>query len=184
MKRKRRAEARAGKPHGGNRPFGYEKGGMVVNEDEAAIIRECRDLILAGEPILGVIRMLNLREVPTANGGRWWIRSLEQILTSRRIAGIRTHNGAEYPAAWPGITSKEDSDRLRLILGHKRIPKNRTPKTYLLSSMVYCGVCGKPLICSGVRSNGVVQRKYRCRRLDSSGNVYGCGKIVRTAEPV
>jgi site-specific DNA recombinase len=28
------------------------------------------------------------------------------------------------------------------------------------------------------------QRKYRCRHFDSSGNVYGCGKIVRAAEPV
>jgi site-specific DNA recombinase len=184
MKRKRRAEARAGRAHGGHRPYGYEKGGIVVNEAEADIIRECRDLILAGEPSLGVVRTLNEREVPTARGGKWHIRTLQQILTSRRIAGIRTHNGAEYPAAWPAIISKEDSDRLRLILGDRRLPKNRTPKTYLLSSMVYCGICAKPLIASGARRNGVTQRKYRCRGKDSSGNVYGCGKIVRTAEPL
>jgi site-specific DNA recombinase len=184
MKRKRRAEARAGKAHGGVRPYGYEKGGMVVNEIEASVIRECRDLILAGEPILNVIRMLNLREVPTANGGKWWIRSLQQILTSRRIAGIRTHNGSEYPAAWPAIISVEDSDRLRLILKDRRVPRGRTPKTYLLSSMVYCGHCGKPLISSAVMREGEAKRKYRCRHYDSSGNVYGCGKIVRSAEPV
>jgi site-specific DNA recombinase len=185
MKRKRRAEAKAGKAHGGIRPYGYEKGGMVVREAEAGTIRECRDLILAGEPILNVIRMLNSREVPTANGGKWWIRSLEQILTSRRIAGIRTHNGSEYPAAWRAIISKEDSDRLRLILKDRRVPGNRTPKVYLLSSMVYCGLCGKPLISSGtMMKNGTLQRKYRCRHFDSSGNVYGCGKIQRAAEPV
>jgi DNA invertase Pin-like site-specific DNA recombinase len=184
MKRKRRAEARAGKAHGGIRPYGYEKGGRTINESEADVIRECRDLILAGEPVLSVVKMLNLREVPTANGRRWHNRNLEQILTSRRIAGIRTHNGAEYPAAWPAIISKEDSDRLRLILGDRRVPKNRTPKTYLLSSMVYCGICAKPLIASGAHRNGVTQRKYRCRGKDSSGNVYGCGKIVRTAEPL
>ena len=184
MKRKRRAEAKAGKAHGGIRPYGYEKGGMVVNEVEADGIREAAQLVLAGEPILNVVRMLNVREIPTANGGKWYNRNLEQILTSRRIAGIRTHNGSEYPAAWPAIISVEDSDRLRLILRDRRIPGNRTPKTYLLSSMVYCGLCGKPLISSGVRRNGTTQRKYRCRHYDSSGNVYGCGKIQRTAEPV
>jgi site-specific DNA recombinase len=185
MRRKRRAEAKAGKAHGGHRPYGYEKGGMTLNEAEADVIRECAQLVLAGEPLLNVVRMLNLREVPTARGRGWYNRNLEQILTSRRIAGIRTHNGSEYPAAWPAIISKEDSDRLRLILKDRCIPGNsRTPKTYLLSSMVYCGHCGKPLISSGVRRNGVTQRKYRCRHHDSSGNVYGCGKIVRSAEPV
>jgi site-specific DNA recombinase len=184
MKRKRRKEAQDGKPHGGIRPYGYEKGGMVVNEIEAAVIRECADLILAGEPVLKVVRMLNLREVPTAQGKRWHNRNLEQILVARRIAGIRTHNGSEYPALWPAIVTVEESDRLRLILTDRRIPKGITPKTYLLSSMVYCGHCGKPLISSAVMREGKAQRKYRCRARDSSGNDYGCGKIVRTAKPV
>jgi len=185
MKRKRRAEAQAGKAHGGIRPYGYEKGGMVVREDEAGTIRECRDLVLAGEPLLSVVRMLNMRGVPTANGGKWYNRNLDQILTSRRIAGVRVHNGSEYPATWPPIITVEDSDRLRLILRDRRIPVGRTPKSYLLSSMVYCGSCGKPLISSGVRTEaGRSVRKYRCRHYDSSGNIYGCGKIVRSAEPV
>jgi site-specific DNA recombinase len=180
MRRKRRTEAKAGKAHGGHRPYGYEKGGMVVNEAEAEVIRECRDLILDGEPVLSVVKMLNEREIPTAQGGRWYNRNIEQILVSRRIAGIRTHNGSEYPASWPAIISTEESDRLRLILTDRRIPKGKTPRTYLLSRMCYCGLCGKPLI-SGARRG---QRKYFCRHFDTSGNVHGCGKIVRTAEPV
>jgi site-specific DNA recombinase len=185
MKRKRRAEAEKGKPHGGIRPYGYEKGGMVVNEIEAAVIRECVDLILAGEPVLNVVRMLNLREVPTAQGKRWHNRNLEQILVAQRIAGIRTYNGSEYPALWPAIISREKSDRLRLIISDRRIPKGRTPKTYLLSGMVYCGICSKPMIASGaIQKDGRLQRKYRCRGRDSSGSVYGCGKIVRGAEPL
>lgn len=180
MKRKRRAEAKAGKSHGGHRPYGYDKGGMTVNEAEADVIREAAQLVLAGEPVLGVVRILNEREVPTAQGGKWYNRNLEQILTSRRIAGIRTHNGSEYPAAWPAIISEADSDRLRLILTDRRIPRGRMPRTYLLSRMCYCGLCGKPLI-SGSHSG---RRKYFCRHFDSSDNVHGCGKIVRSAEPV
>jgi site-specific DNA recombinase len=184
IKRKRRAEAKAGKAHGGIRPYGYEKGGMVVNEVEADVIRECADLILAGEQPLSVVKMLNLRGVPTANCRHWHNRNLEQILTSRRIAGIRTHNGSEYPATWPAIISVDDSDRLRVILGDRRMPRGRIPNTYLLSSMVSCGCCGKPLISSSVIREDKAQRKYRCRGRDSSGNIYGCGKIVRTAKPV
>jgi hypothetical protein len=49
--------------------------------------------------------------------------------------------------------------------------------------MVYCGICGKRMIASGVqREDGQLQRKYRCRGKDSSNNSHGCGKIVRTAE--
>jgi site-specific DNA recombinase len=185
IKRKRRAEAKAGKPHGGIRPYGYEKGGMAVNEIEAGVIRECVDLILAGESLLNVVRMLNIRGIATAQGRGWYNRNLEQILTARRIAGIRTHNGSEYPAAWPAIITTEESDRLRLILRDRRIPTGRTTKTYLLSSMIYCGYCGKPLVSSGQRmENGSLQRKYRCRHRDSSGNAYGCGRIVRSAEPI
>jgi DNA invertase Pin-like site-specific DNA recombinase len=185
IKRKRRVEAQAGKAHGGIRPYGYEKGGMIIREHEARTIRECRDLILCGEPLLSVVRMLNMRGVPAASGGRWYNRSLEQILTSRRIAGVRVHGGAAYPATWPSIISVEDSGRLRLILRDRRIQKGRISKSYLLSNMIFCGLCGRPLISSGVRTEaGRSLRKYRCRHFDSSGNVYGCGKIVRSAEPV
>jgi len=183
-RRRRENEAKAGKPHGGpNRPYGYEKGSMHLNEIEAQIIRECADRILAGETVLSVVKMLNERGTPTAKGKMWYNRNLEQILTARRIAGIRVHYGAEYPATWPAIISVEESDRLRLSLGDRRIPKGRTPKSYLLSGMVYCGICGKRMIASGVqREDGQLQRKYRCRGKDSSNNSHGCGKIVRTAE--
>jgi site-specific DNA recombinase len=185
MKRKRQAEAIAGKAHGGGRPYGYEKGGLTVNDIEADIVREAAALVLAGHHVLAVTKMLNQRGVPTAKGGVWHNRNLEQILTSRRIAGIRTHNGSEYPALWPALISVADSDRLRLILRTRGIRGGRQPTTYLLSGLVYCGLCSKPLISSGaMQEGGRLQRKYRCRHFDSSGNVYGCGKIVRTAEPV
>jgi len=185
MKRKRRAEAKAGKAHGGMRPYGYEKGGKVVNHDEASIICECRDLLFAGDTPLNIVTMLNLRGVPTAQGKKWYVRNLEQVLTSRRIAGIRTHNGSEYPGDWPAIISEGDSDRLRLLLRQRGVLGLRTPKIYLLSHMVYCGICGKPLSSSGVFvKGGRTERKYRCKAKDGSGMPYGCGKIVRTAEAV
>jgi site-specific DNA recombinase len=97
-------------------------------------VRECAARILAGgESILTITRDLNRRSVPTAKGNIWHNRNLEQILTSRRIAGIRTHNGSECPAQWQALISVQDSDRLRLILSDRRIPKHREPKTYLLS---------------------------------------------------
>src|SRR5512132_2880540 len=58
MKRKRRAEAKDGRAHGGSRPYGYEKGGMVVNETEADVIREAARLVLAGDSTRSIIQML------------------------------------------------------------------------------------------------------------------------------
>jgi site-specific DNA recombinase len=41
VKAKKRRQAQDGQFPGGRRPFGYEKDGLTLEEDEAAIIREC-----------------------------------------------------------------------------------------------------------------------------------------------
>jgi site-specific DNA recombinase len=114
---------------------------------------------------------------------------LRQILTSKRIIGVRVHQGNEYPAVWPGIVDREDWQRVQVILDEKRrfVGANKKgTRSYLLTGMADCGLCGNQLIGSATQGPREDQprRRYRCRTIDVYGQATGCGKIVRMAEPV
>ncbi|MGB8500910.1 recombinase family protein, partial [Mycobacterium sp.] len=82
--RQRRANeqsAAAGKVHGGGmRPFGYAKDRRTVVTEEAEIVKECAERVLAGDSLRGVARELRARGAQTSAGRDWQPRSLRQVL--------------------------------------------------------------------------------------------------------
>jgi len=116
VRAKKRLHARMGRFDGGPRSFGYEKDGLTVRESEAAIIRECKDKILAGRSMNSLTRELNDRGIATTSGGRWQRSTLQVIFRSKRIIGVRVHQGVEYEAQWPAIISRAEWDQIQLIL--------------------------------------------------------------------
>jgi site-specific DNA recombinase len=182
-RRKKKARAAEGRFNGGPRPFGYEPDGVTVRESEAKVVRWCYERLLAGDSLRTLVRTLN------AEGGHWHAHTLRQILTSKRIIGVRVHQGNEYPAVWPGIVDREDWQRVQVILDEKRrfVGANKKgTRSYLLTGMAHCGLCGNQLIGSATQGprEGEPRRRYRCRTIDVYGQTTGCGKIVRMAEPV
>jgi DNA invertase Pin-like site-specific DNA recombinase len=203
LRRKRKALAEEGRPHGGNRAYGYEgalndeKGvllnpgrvGIAVVEHEAAIIRECVERLLAGWPLRSIVRDLNGRGVKTAGGGMWHPTQLRRVLISKHIVGIRVHLGQEYPAQWSAIITEEEHHRVCAVLQAAERFKGSSKKgsrSYLLTGLIYCGECGKPLVGSGgvYGARGHSGRRYRCKTVNAWGNTFGCGKISRLAMPV
>jgi site-specific DNA recombinase len=189
LKRKRRAMAESGRPNGGTRPYGYDAQGMKVVEDEAAVLRESVERILNGWPIRSIIRDLNERGIPTANGNLWNQHRFRMIVTSGRIAGIREHLGAEYPAQWPAIITPETRQRVTAKLQSAERFKGVEKKgvrSYLLTGYIFCGLCGKQLVAGGGEygTRGYNGRRYRCKKNSTYGLKYGCGQISRLAEPV
>jgi site-specific DNA recombinase len=210
VRRAKRARAREGRWHGGNRPYGYERetpifdaegnitnrGRLVVVESEAAIIRGLTARILNGEALTKIAADLNEREVPTAtgNGRLWHPATIRNLFRSKRIAGIREDEGAEYPASWPAIISVEDWERVSLVLGDAARYVGAAKKgvrSYLLTGIIECGICGADgethvKLYPGAMwgKQRIKQRKYACKTLDHYGRQVGCGKIVRLADPV
>jgi len=203
LKRKKRARAKEGYYNGGSRPYGYRKpeggatGTLEVVEGEAAIVRELVERLLAGGMVMPLVAELNDREVPTAAGGRWWPTTVMKLVTSPRIKGVRSHLGTEYPATWPAIVSPEEFERLQVVLSEQMRQLNTgrryTKRTYLLTGLVECGACGadgKP--CGAKLYPGATKaqreeapkRRYRCFKVDATGQPYGCGKVTRLADPV
>jgi site-specific DNA recombinase len=203
LKRKKRARAKEGYYNGGSRPFGYRKpegganGTLEVVDSEAAIVRELVERLLAGEMVMPLVAELNDRGVPTAAGGRWWPTTVMKLVTSPRIKGVRSHLGTEYPATWPAIVSPEEFERLQVVLSDQMRQLNTgrryTKRSYLLTGLVECGACGaggKP--CGAKLYPGATKaqreeaskRRYRCFKIDPTGQPHGCGKVTRLADPV
>jgi site-specific DNA recombinase len=164
---------------GGSRPYGFEADKVTLRPAEAAIVADCAKRLLAGEPLLSIVRDLNARDVPSASGGSWSPQSLRRMLGSARISGQREHHGEIVATAqWPAIISGEDGAAIRALLSDPQRRTNRAGRRYLLGGLLSCGRCGERLV-SRPRSGG--QRRYACAK---GVGFSGCGKTYINADEV
>jgi DNA invertase Pin-like site-specific DNA recombinase len=181
IRRKHQELAENGKPAGGGtRPFGFEKDGVTIREDEADLIREAAGRLLTGASLYSIQRDWETRGIPTAKAVRadgtrvaWSVTSIKTTLTRPRIAGLRQYQGEVAGlAAWPAILDRETWERLRIILTD---PSRRQPppsREYPLYPLLRCGSCGRQLTAMP-RKNG---RNYGCRKYSG-----GCGHVFVAA---
>ncbi|CAN5562236.1 recombinase family protein [soil metagenome] len=179
QKRKALENAEAGRPNGGYiRPFGYERDKVTVVESEAAIIREVTQRYLAGESLKSLTEWMQEQGVLSVAGLPWRTSTLRTMLTSARIAGLRSHHGVVVAdAVWPAIITPAQRDQLIGAFSRRSSTGRRTPRRYLLSGMLRCGKCGNKLF-SATRGD---RRRYVC---SSSPDHGGCGKLTIVAAPV
>lgn len=164
----RKQAAKAGKHHGGVRPYGYEKDGMTLRPVEAAEIARVADSILAGMSLRSLVQDLNSRRISTASGRtRWTSMALRDILLSPRAAGLSSWHGEIVgKALWPAMV---EEDKWRAVGAILTNPARRTsPMTggaikWLGSGIYICGVCGERKLRVGGNS---ARRTYRCGNRD------------------
>jgi site-specific DNA recombinase len=179
-RRKHLELAQAGKPCGGTRPFGYEKGGLVVREAEAALIREAADRILAGGTLRGICTEWNEAGVPSSRGGRWTQTAIRRILTSWRVAGVRAlGDDPVATATWPAILDPVTHRQVRdILLSPGRSRGGFGPRRHALTGLLLCGRCGTKLIARPHRNR---RASYICPTDPGKG---GCGGLRIVAEPL
>ena len=121
-------------PGGGRIPFGYdydsEKGILIPNKD-ADTVRLIYSLYLEGYPMYKIAKMAGLK----------YERLAVQILKRKSNAGYITYNGEEFKGRHEAIIS-EDIYNAAMKMMEERSSKKFTDSAYLLSGIVYCGVCG------------------------------------------
>jgi DNA invertase Pin-like site-specific DNA recombinase len=190
-----RQAADQGRWIGGRRPFGYEKDGVTIRENEAAAIRQAYDAVLVGVPLAQIARDWNAAGLWTPQQARkedrkdrpsQWVPSATRgVLMNPRYAGLRGHGSVPEhgrrkievagPAKWPGIISEET---WRAVVGLLSDPARFTAKNSggrnLLTGIALCGVCGATVNAGG--SNRPGHRIYRCSAT--------WGHVVRAALPV
>jgi site-specific DNA recombinase len=179
VRRKMDEVAAAGRPHGGaNRPFGYDDDKVTVRASEAEIIRQLTARFLAGESVRSLAQWLSDHDVPTVNGVEWRTSTVRAILTSARIAGLRTHRGEVIgPAMWEPIIT--DTDRAKILARFDQLASSgrRSPRSYLLTGLLRCGKCGGVLFSQAREAT----RRYVCV---SGPDHRGCGGITVVAGPL
>jgi site-specific DNA recombinase len=178
--------AENGQEHGGGkRPFGFtgtgaQKVPLARALAEQEMIREAASRIVAGDSLRGICIDWNKRGVAGTQGRLWSTRTLKRILVSPRVAGLREHNGKLHDAAWSPIVSREQWEAVKAILED---PSRRTNDRggvhrYLLSGLVFCGVCGQRMV--GIRKDDY--RGYKCSDVRGTGEAKKC--VQRSAAPV
>lgn len=174
--------------NGGKRPFGY---GVPTGQtrtrvdaqtgetrevpildttqqvpEEAAILAQAAEQLLAGQTQGGVVRWMNDEaKSRTTEGNRWTSRSLQHLLLSPRVAGLIEYQGTLYPAAWKPIVSRETWEDLAAHYGRSSQihPYQGRRRRHLLTGIAECESCdttvrNKP---SGGR-NRKTSRLYHC----------------------
>lgn len=165
--------AEAGLPYGCQRAFGYEPGGLIVRESEAAELRAAAAGVLREQSLSSIVRDLNAREVRTSTGRPWKTTTLKAALLSPRNAGLRRHRGEVVgKAAWPAILDEETVAGVRAILTDPSRSRKGPARRYLLSGLMKCEVCEQPLSGAFIKDAG-------------KGPTYRClGHVQRKAAPV
>jgi len=170
-----------------SRPEGWEPGDpreLVPDEQmaaERAVITECYERILGGEPLPKVVRDLNWRGITTVNGKRWRQEALRKSLTRPVLAGLVTLNGqvvSRLVGVDPAV-DEADWERLCAILAAR--PRGRPQgQVHRLTGLMACSTCGytlhgTPRAYLPPYPDGSARREYRCRK-DASH--FGCGHNV------
>lgn len=173
--------ARRGVPNGG---LGYgwiraESGEWIVDETEAAVVREVTDRLLAGDSLHGITADLTARGVPTPGrrrtGAGWGRSSVKKLATRPANAGLRVHHRGRpdetlTDGAWPPIVPRERWERVTAKFapdpGRVTVARPGARKHLLTYNDVgACGVCGASLrvrTMKGRNPNQADQTLYIC----------------------
>jgi site-specific DNA recombinase len=149
--------AKAGEAkNAGVRAFGYERDGVTVREDEAALLREAGRRLVAGDSARAVIADWDRRGIRTVTGKPWSATSLRRALLSPRVAGLRQHRGEVVgDASWPAILDRDTWEKVKAIYGDPARKRGGHPYSYLLTGgLARCGKCGTTLDDGTVAADG------------------------------
>lgn len=203
-KRAMETAASRGVPHGGAVPFGRRRerdhtgrmaGPWMVEENEAAVIREVASRVLDGEALSAIAADLNRRQVPTRRGGAWRHTTVRSIVTAAHVAGMRERTPTEVvegkriargdttlvPA--PLLEPIVDESTWRRVRATLADPSRTTTalrggheRRWLCAGYLVCGACGGSLGSkSGRTARGELTHSYACR---------GCKRVRRNAATV
>ncbi len=173
---------RRGQWTGGRAPLGYriEGGKLVIEEHEAALVREIFHEYLARDSVMAIVeRLASLGRTTKrheSKAGRvlaasaWTKDAVLRILKNQTYAG-RIRAGADVvDGQHTGLVDAPTFDAVAARLGRAgrgKLP--RTCETYLLVGLVRCAACGHAMTPASARARGREYRYYRCITRDKRG---------------
>ncbi len=173
------AARRKGKWTGGPIPFGYEVKNkhLVVNESEAAIVRETFDLFLDHRHPAVIAQFLNERghlpRAPSGGARRHWTKATVARMVRNPIYAGQVKCGTELSSGEhaPIVTIEMHQRARTLIAEPRRDPLRAHPgnAAYVLKGLLRCARCTGALAPGSTRLHGQEYRYYRCAKRDRNG---------------
>ena len=146
-------------------PYGYQlvDGDLVVDEEQAGVIRQIFQQYLTGHPRKEIAEGLNKAGIPPCySADQWKVSSIYHILTNERYTGNallgktyatdtfphkRLKNKGERKQYYVAnshlpIISQETFDKTKALLERRMSVESCAPKVHPLQKQIFCGCCG------------------------------------------
>lgn len=149
-------------------PYGYEWDGkqMIVNEEEAAVVKEIFSAVLSGKSCTAIAKDLNKRAVPSKRSSKWNDTTIRNMIANEKYTGDcifqKTYSDAgfkrhvnhgeknQYVAHdhHEAIVSHEDAKAAQAMIFQHAKEKGiqseteKYQKRYAFTGKVICGECG------------------------------------------
>jgi DNA invertase Pin-like site-specific DNA recombinase len=151
-----------GRHPGGRALFGFEDDHITVIEDQAQLLREAVQALDKGQTLSNVVDAWNAQGLRPGQASHWRVTHLRRILLNERVIPI---------------IGQDAHDRLRRLFTDQERRKGGRPAAFLLSGVLVCNRCHRPMYgARRTRQGGVQENAYRCEAGKGSGGRHaGCG---------
>jgi site-specific DNA recombinase len=171
------ASRRKGKWTGGRPVLGYDvvDKRLVINEAEAAMVREIFKLYLAAQSISEVVEEINCRGWVSKScttktgqrlgGGPFTKNYINHLLANPIYVGRVRYQGEEFPGEHEAIVDERTFQRVQDLMARNAQTNGsqvRNKYGFLLKGLARCTACNAPLIPSVTRKGSRTYRYYVC----------------------
>lgn len=151
--------AEKGRAPGGPPGFGFTRSGktLVINELEGPLVREAFQRVIDGDTLRAIGADWARRGVRTGRGRPVSQPTLTNMLRSPRMMGDRVHqvdpklrksdrtSAVIATGCWPAIVDAATFAKAQSVLDRRRPPERDPARSYLLTGLLECHLCGKTL---------------------------------------
>lgn len=169
----------------GSPVLGYKIGNdrqYEIDPVGAKAVRTIFTMYAEGKSKTQIVNWLNEQGFKTSRGNAFNKNSLSRILRNDKYIGVYRYDDVVLEDAVPPIIDKTLFDKVQATFRHNYTAraKAKAIEDYLLTTKVFCGHCGEPMVGeSGTSKTGKVHHYYKCVNRKRKHN---CEKKVEKKE--
>ncbi len=151
---------------GGHVPYGYkvENKKILVNEEEAQVVREYFKQRAEGKAVKTIIRELVLKGAPLHYGRSISYSGFYHAEKNRKYIGEWDFHGEIITDLYPAIVDRETFEKVQKIVVRSK-HSNKSKVDFILTGKLFCGECGSPMVgVGGTSKTGKVHHYYMCNK--------------------
>lgn len=167
VKRGHKENALKGVNNGGTTPLGYilHDKHLQVDPRTAPLVIEIFNRYSDGETLRAIANSFNIRGIKTNKGKPFTANSFHSLLKNRKYLGEYRYQDTVITNGVPALISPELFEKVQTRLNkNKRSPaRAKASESYLLSTKLFCGECGRLMDGeSGTSHTGKKYKYYKC----------------------